>query len=338
VVVLGANSFTALGEKTEATFLSAFDGTQIYGQLASELFLGGSGLKLRVYGGSGFTSPSGALAAIGYRGYTTAVGLGLTYPLIRRRQETLDLGVNFDVLQSNIHIGSNPSLLFSQDNLRVLRLGGHYARSDLWLGDDRTAVSILGFQVSHGLNIFDGSRNGDPLAARLNERTDFTKITFEASRTQTLFQPWSGASLAVEGRIAGQFTGDVLPPAEQFFLGGSRWTRGYYAGQVTGDRALVATVEPQLNTKLNVHLFDQAFDLGVQFYLFYDWGQTWQNQSIDTGAIVTSLGGGLRLAIDQTTELGVEVVARGNLRPQGGGANVSPLTEHAVYWRLMRRF
>ena len=44
------------------------------------------------------------------------------------------------------------------------------------------------------------------------------------------------------GLLAGQWSGNVLPPAEQFYLGGARFTRGYYAGQVPGDKALAATL------------------------------------------------------------------------------------------------
>ena len=78
---------------------------------------------------------------------------------------------------------------------------------------------------------------------RQGEQTGFSKINFETSRTQTLFHPWDGGSVALMGLLTGQWSDNILPPAEQFYLGGSRFTRGYYAGQVPGDKALAATVE-----------------------------------------------------------------------------------------------
>ena len=100
-------------------------------------------------------------------------------------------------------------------------------------------------RVSQGLPILGAATNP---TARLGERTDFFKINFQVTRTQTLFVPWDGASVGLMGLVTGQWSDDILPPAEQFYLGGSQFTRGYYAGQVPGDKALAATVELQLNT------------------------------------------------------------------------------------------
>ena len=54
------------------------------------------------------------------------------------------------------------------------------------------------------------------------------------------------------GLLAGQLSNDILPPAEQFYLGGTQFTRGYYSGQVAGDKALAATAELQLNTGVDL--------------------------------------------------------------------------------------
>ena len=75
-------------------------------------------------------------------------------------------------------------------------------------------------------------------AARQGEQHNFTAIRFETSRTQTLFEPWEAASVALMGLVTGQWTPDILPPAEQFYLGGSRFTRGYYSGQVSGRQSV----------------------------------------------------------------------------------------------------
>ena len=67
------------------------------------------------------------------------------------------------------------------------------------------------------------------------------------------------------GLLTGQWSDNILPPAEQFYLGGSRFTRGYYAGQVPGDKALAATTELQLNTGFETTLFDKSFDISTQY-------------------------------------------------------------------------
>ena len=60
------------------------------------------------------------------------------------------------------------------------------------------------------------------------------------------------------GLLTGQWSNNILPPAEQFYLGGARFTRGYYSGQVPGDKALAATVELQLNTGFETTLFSKV--------------------------------------------------------------------------------
>ena len=74
------------------------------------------------------------------------------------------------------------------------------------------------------------------------------------------------SSIALQGTLAGQWSPDVLPAAEKFYLGGARWNRGYYSGQVTGDTALSAALELQYNTGFAGTVFGKALDVGTQFY------------------------------------------------------------------------
>jgi hemolysin activation/secretion protein len=177
-----------------------------------------------------------------------------------------------------------------------------------------------------------------PTSARLNEQASFSKIDFETSRTQTLFSPWNGASVAIFGLLTGQWTPDILPPTEQFYLGGARFTRGYYSGQVQGDKALAATGELQLNTNIEMNLFGKSLNIPAQWYVFYDWGETWQNQAIDFATMINSAGGGLRCPVTQNVEVDLEALARFNRFPTGTGNGVSALSEGAFYWRVLSRF
>ena len=66
------------------------------------MFLGASGLKGKVYGGYGATVPTGTLGQQGYIGTTTVFGAALSYPVIRSRQQTLNVNLAFDALDSDI--------------------------------------------------------------------------------------------------------------------------------------------------------------------------------------------------------------------------------------------
>lgn len=336
------NSLTALGERTTFSFFHSFDGTQIFGQASSEFFIGGSGLKFRLYGGAGNTIPTGPLSREGYFGFTTIFGGQLSYPLIRQRDMTLNLVANLDAIESSVDTDLGPngsSARASYDSLRVLRAGADFAWLDLWAGETRSATNSAGVRVSQGLPALGASANGAADAGRAGERIDFTKAGFQASRTQALVSPWPSATVSLRLAAAGQVSDNVLPPAEKFYLGGPTFNRGYYAGQVTGDSALTATAELQLDTPVPLP-GDWPFAATAQFYTFYDWGQAWQSRATDAGQTLRSVGLGVRFYPTGTSqyELDLEGVKRLALYPNGAGPGVSALIGTAFYWQALVRF
>jgi hemolysin activation/secretion protein len=341
LAVLELNSVTQFGERTQVSLYHTSGDTQNFGQVSTEAFVGDSGLRIRVYAGRGKAAPSDFLRAVGYRGFTTTFGAAAIYPLIRQRQQTLNLSVAFDAIQTETKTDTGPfgaSQITSRDDLRVFRLGADYVIEDLLLGDDRSAINIVSARLSQGIDGLGstGDRNARP--GRVNERVDFTKAAFEVGRTQTLFSPWDGATVALRGRVLGQISGDVLPPSEKFFLGGLEYNRGFYSGQATGDNAVVASVELQLNTSFETTLFERSLNIGTQFYLFYDHGQTWENQRVDPNVRLSSEGIGARFYLTKFLEFDVEGVIRNTRVPQGTQGLVRPLDANAVFWRVLARF
>jgi hemolysin activation/secretion protein len=72
--------------------------------------------------------------------------------------------------------------------------------------------------------------------------------------------------------------------------------------------------------------------LQAQFYLFYDWGDAWQNTRLENDVTLQSLGGGVRLSVNTNTDIDLEGVYRGNLYPNG---NTNPgLSAAAFYWQI----
>ncbi len=340
LVLADLNSFTSFGEKTELTLYHAFPNTATYGQGAIETFLGGSGLKLRVYGGSGVAVPTGPLRAENYSGATTLFGAQLSYPVILASRQLLNTYVDVDAADSVVNLGllGAPATQFSSDAVRALRLGASYAISDHLLGAERSAVTVAAVRVSQGLSILGATANGAASLPRVGEQNSFTKVDFRLTRTQTLFTPWQGATVALKGLLVGQYSGDVLPPTEEFFLGGMEYARGYYAGQVVGDSALAATAELQLNTTIGLGRLGWTHEIPVQFYTFYDWGEAWANHANGPGAHLGSVGGGARMQLARWAELDLEGVARLNRYPNGTGPGVSALYGGAFYWRVVVRY
>jgi hemolysin activation/secretion protein len=334
--IVDLNSLTAWGDKTEFAYFHAFPNSQNFGQISSEWYIGASGLKLKVYGGAGVNLPTGSLAALKYDGWTDIFGTQLTYPVIRSRRQNLNVYTSLDALESTVYAG-NPSAQSSADEVRALRFGGDYIVSDLLLGNTMPGTTQFSARLSRGLD-FLGGFHGEavpPSVPRQGEQHNFTAIRFETSRTQTLFEPWNGANVALMGLVTGQWTPDILPPSEQFYLGGSRFTRGFYAGQVPGDKALAITIEPQLNTLVDLSWIGSRTEVASQFYVFYDWGESWQNLGSDLHARLASAGGGARLQVTKNVELDLEALGRFTIHPPPSTADMNGI---GLYWRVVGRF
>ena len=341
LAIIDLNSFTQLGEKTELSIYHTNGSTQNFGQASTEVFVGGSGLKVRLSGGYGKAEPSDFLRVIGYEGFTTTFGLAASYPLIRSRQQSLNLVGSLDLVETEIRTNSGPAgqaVRASRDSLRIGRLGAEYAYEDVLAGDARPAVNFAGLRVSQGLPFLGGTSDHNATPGRQNERVGFTKVSGEISRTQTLFMPWEGSSVALKARLAGQGSGDVLPPSEKYFLGGSEINRGFYSGEVTGDNAIAWSFELQLNTGLELTVFNYPVPITAQFYAFYDRGETWENQKADPNTRLSSEGIGARFNITRYTEFDVEGVIRNTRLPVGTQGVVRPLKADAAYWRVLTRF
>ena len=338
LAALDLNSFTTFGERTRLSLYHTFPNSENFGQASTEFYLGDSGLQIRLYGGAGPVNPSGGIQQqFGTESFTSVFGGQFTYPLIRARQQTLNASLMFDGIDSTINSHPMPGateVMQSYDAVRALRFASEYAWTDHWAGVDRASVNLLAVRLSQGVPILGASNNPySPTAARPGEQSGFTKMSFEANRTQTLAQLSATTSLAMAGLFAGQWSGSILPPVEQFYLGGARLARGYYLGQVTGDKALAATFELQINTGFEHALLGRQIAFGVQLYGFYDWGETWQNVSADPSTRLASVGGGARVKVTRYTEFDLEGLARLNRHPSGQTVNAS-----GVYWRLLTSF
>jgi hemolysin activation/secretion protein len=351
--LLDLNGITAWGDKTEFSYYHTFPNSQNFGQVSTEFIINPDGWKFRLYGGEGYNYPTGSLAALKYAGFTDIFGGQLTYQWVRTRQQSLSVYTMLDALESHIDVGS-PAILSSADEVRVLRLGEDYTQWDNVLGDilgprhtgddpsaapslNLPATDFLQARLSRGLDFLGGYHGTSlpPSTARQNEQHNFTAVKFEASRTQTIYMPWEGASLALMALLTGQYSTAVLPPAEEFYLGGSRFTRGFYSGRVPGDKALAATAELQLNTVIDLSWAGSGTEVQSQFYLFYDWGEVWQNYSADFAAHLASAGGGVRLLMTKYAELDLEALGRFTVHPPPSTSDVNGI---GLYWRVVGRF
>ena len=332
------NAFTRLGERSEVALLQTEANGQSFAQVTEEAFLGGSGLRLRGYAGAGRAEPGSPLAQIGYAGETRVAGLALTYPILRSRPFNLNLVGQLDAFESVVKAyGARQS----RDAVRALRLGMEGSALDAWLGLAPAAASSTWLLRLHqGIEAL-GASDGDPGTARAGSEFGFTRVMGEATRLQPLLVPAEGWLVSAFGVVAGQWSDDVLPPAEKFYLGGNRLGRGFYAGQVSGDRALAGSVELQAARLFEIPMPEGwpgggELRLGTQFYVFRDEGRAFDNGPYGMERRLASWGGGVRLQFDDRVQLDLEAVRRLTRNPDGAGTQ--KLDAQAVYARVLVRF
>lgn len=341
------NALTALGERTEISALQTDGNGQTFIQASEEVFLGGSGLRLRLYAGWGRAAPGSPLAAIGYAGETRVAGAALTYPIIRSRPLNLAVSGQFDAFESEVEARPAPGMArerTSLDSVRTLRIGLDGSVQDALLGfAPAAAVTYGSVRLHQGIEALGASSGRPGRVARAGSDFGFTKLTAEATRVQPLFVPAPDWIVGVQATLAGQWTDSVLPPVEKFYLGGNRLGRGFYAGQVTGDRAVAYSIELQASTGIDVPVpagwlaarMGEAVRTGLQLYVFHDQGWTFESRAGDPDRRVASWGGGLRTQLAERLQWEIEGVQRLTRRPEGAG--IRPVDAAAVFTRILLR-
>jgi hemolysin activation/secretion protein len=337
----GVNSLTEFGERTEVTLFGSEQGTQWFTQASVESFIGGSGLRVRVYAGMGNTLPSGQLAQIGYNGETSLAGVVLTYPLIRSRPANLWLVGQVDMFDSTTYTGvgtSSGRSLAGRDHIRTARGGFDGQALDTFIPFLPPATNQGAFRAHQGIIDWDATANDDPRATRIGSEFDFTKWTGEYQRVQPIWSPFDGAMFNFQGYVNGQWSANVLPNAEKYYLGGNRLGRGFYSGQVTGDYGYGYALELQLDIAYEIPA-EPALgnNRGTsQFYVFRDMGWAYQNLDTDADRRLSSWGGGVRTVVADTVQVDVELARRITTQPDGQFSE--PLRATQLYFRTLIRF
>jgi hemolysin activation/secretion protein len=105
---------------------------------------------------------------------------------------------------------------------------------------------------------------------------------------------------------------------------------------VTGDRAVVGTVELRFNDRLEMAMFGMSADIGLQYYAFFDDGQTWSLSKGDLSHHLESAGLGVRLALTKNLSAQLEGVKRFTRRPTGTNTSLEPA--QALFFRITSQF
>ncbi|WP_296599947.1 ShlB/FhaC/HecB family hemolysin secretion/activation protein [Phenylobacterium sp.] len=303
--------YTAYGESTSLTAFHTLDSNEQWlVQIAESARFGSEGLTARGAFTYGESRPGASLKPLDLKSRSMVGNVELAYPLVRSRNQNLNLAGGLDLIDQKTDAGGFGQL--SHDKLRVL-----YARAD---GDYRTEVAerpVLlsgGVTLRRGLSILGASDAGDPSLTRALGKPDAWVVRAQGGADVALAERLTGTI-----RAQAQYADDVLLPYEQIALGGLTVGRGYDPAALLGDKGVSAAFEVRYGP-LQVHPKVLAAP-----YAFVDTGYVVNNKSALSGLerdrSLTSVGGGVifrlfnRANLEVTYAHPLHATARGASRP-----------------------
>jgi hemolysin activation/secretion protein len=257
-----------------------------YGQLGYETpVMQIPGLSFNMSLGWGGTVSGSNLDPLDVKGFVKDAHFGLSYAALLSRRTSWLAYLNFDMKNARSKILGEE---LYDDRLRVLRASSSVQHVDDWNG-----ATIASAELSQGLDIMGARESGSFNLSREDGRSDFTKITAQISRLQSL--PHAFQLLA---QVSGQYAFSPLLSAEEFGHGGVPNGRGLDPSELTGDHGISAMVELRYNG------LPAWKDVSVQPYAFFDFGKVWQKgDDVENAESALTAGVGSRVEIKEAVSL-----------------------------------
>src|ERR1035437_3354680 len=188
-------------------------------------------------------------------------GVGLSYRLVRQRDENLNTSPSMDFRDSDSNILNT---VLSRDRIRAVNVGLNYDDTDSWFGNSYPGHNNLDVALRRGLPIFNSNSANDPNASRPDTSPDFLKLTASYNRLQSLARDVS-ASLTLSGQKSSQ----SLYSSEEFGYGGMAVGRAYDTSEISGDSGMTGSLEMRYQ---GLPAINQTT---MTPYFFYDIGKVW---------------------------------------------------------------
>jgi len=315
------NDLLGLGDRTTITAYATFEwDEQKIVTLAHDLALNADGLRLGASVLFGRSEPD--LGGAPFRTDSFTVEGHLSYPLLRRQEQSLFVSGGIEVVDQELQFGDTP---ISDDQLRVLFLhfdhelvdrdsirgyGGFSVRQPRW----RSALSL---ELRQGLAGLGASDDCDPLADCLPPAVPISNFAADPSafvaRLEGTLEARPVPLVTVAVRPLAQISDAPLLSYEQTSLGNYTIGRGFEPGVALGDSALGASFELRYGS-----LYPRSANaFALEPFAFLDVARTW----VDDASVapdprrVLSAGAGLRGRWGDKVDFGVLVAVP--LEPAG---------------------
>ena len=298
------NGLTGLGDETMISGYATHDfDEQIVASGYHEFRVGSEGLTFGLSATRAWSQPDVPGENV-FDTDTLALSAYARYPIIRSQKQNLSLSVGGDLINQSVDFSG---LDFSEDELRVA-----FARLDMFGSDEDSINGRNGFTVfeprisyqatlelRQGLGILGASPScGVGFAACLApgvvppSRLDADPTGF-AVRGDTSVTFRATPEFGLTGRTRFQWSPDALLGYEQYSGGNFTVGRGYDPGAIIGDEGAGFQLEAFYGS-----LIPETPDgVAVQPFAFVDHATVSANNVTDDRDSITSVGGGVRMAI-----------------------------------------
>jgi len=255
--VLGtANSLLGMYDQTSLRFSTTNPTTELRSyEFSHKQMLGEEGTSILGRFARTNTQPGENLKSLAIVGESNLFEAKLEHPFVRSRNQNLISRFAFEYNDTDTDVFKNVD--FTEDRLRMLRLGTYFGFLDDWKGSN-----VLDLQLTQGLNIMNASEEGTNRSNTIGD-SDFTKINFDASRLQNLFGQFS-----LLAAVSSQYSFDPLLVAEQFSLGGADFGRAYDPAELLGDSGIIGKLELRFDDVVGGQILQD-----YQLYTYYDLGE-----------------------------------------------------------------
>jgi hemolysin activation/secretion protein len=298
----GANMNGVLGweEQTGVRFVTTSQSNELkLGAINHDVPLTSEGTRALMTFQKSYVQPAYTLKPFDLDSEQLFTGVMVSHPLLRSRRENLSIRGRLDYRNAITEQNHHASVV-SEDRIRAVRVGSSFDVIDAALG--RTAISLIGVELSQGLDVLGARGTGSAHLSRPEGKTEFTKINFEAQRLQTL-----GGGFNILVAAVAQFAWTDLLSAEQFAFGGAIFGRGLDPAEFTGDNGLAGKVELQWGDSS-----ERWWPLrDYQLYAFYDAGTARRKSAFpgfENGQTTgTTTGFGVRLNLVENLSANLEM-------------------------------
>ncbi|HWT13253.1 MAG TPA: ShlB/FhaC/HecB family hemolysin secretion/activation protein [Allosphingosinicella sp.] len=257
-------------------------------QAAYSVPVGRRGTMATIRGHVSHSAAGAALRGRDLDGDSVEIEAGLSHPLVRSRARSLWGHVFFGLRDSDLNRAGVP---LREDRIASLS-AGLYGSTRGGGGDSRGRLTL-----TQGFDLLGATEAGDPLASRPDAGGAFTKLAFWGEHVRRL-----GGGVSVRFGAEGQIATRPLLASEEMGLGGREFGRGFDYREFSGDHGLAGSGElrfdlPSVPRPLR----------SLQLYAYGDAGRAWNRDGGSGGGSLASAGGGLRVALRNRLEAGIEL-------------------------------